>query len=391
MRTAVIAILFMLLATACFQGTGYATAALNPGVKAPAVNGPEYPVPSGDPVAVQGTLEMPPPGFIYHGVYAPPRSAAGAENRITKKSIRSYERAVGKKAAWVYFSHEWSDGMAFPWRTASTIRESGAVPFIRLMARSDTDQDHPEPVYTLDRIAGGDFDAELEAWAQDARNFGSPILVEFGTEVNGRWFSWNGYWNGNEAGPPLFREAYRHIVGIMDAQGASNLVWVFHVDCEDDPDVSWNRFENYYPGDDVVDLIGVSVYGPQTPNDSERRSFTERMDKVYPRLSALSAGKPIAVLEFGAATGNLRVNQRLWARNALNALIGGRWPRVAGFSWWNEFWENDNNPAHDTNMRVQDNPGLSKVFRRALRNNPVIGRPIISGDETARVPMASSR
>jgi Glycosyl hydrolase family 26 len=378
MRGTGVVIVMILLSFAVIQSI--ASAGATPPSLAPAVNGSWYQGRSPDlsvPVAGNATLATPPPGFIYHGAYPPPRSAAGAEDRITNKSIRSYERAVGKKAAWIYFSHEWSNGMAFPLGTVSAIRESGAVPFIRLMARSDTDQDHAEPMYNLSRIAAGDFDAELTSWARDARDFGTPILVEFGTEVNGRWFSWNGYWNGNEAGPPLFRDAYRHIVGVMDAQGASNLIWVFHVDCEDYPESSWNQFENYYPGDDVVDWIGVSVYGPQTPYDRERRSFSERMDRVYPRLCALSPDKPIAVLEFGAAAGNSRVNQRLWAKKALAALTGGRWPRVAGFSWWNEFWENDNNPRHDTNMRVQDNPGLSKVFRHALRNSSVLGRPII--------------
>jgi hypothetical protein len=36
---------------------------------------------------------------------------------------------------------------------------------------------------------------------------------------------------------------------------------------------------------------------------------------------------------------------------------------VIGFSWWNEQWENDNKPAHDTDMRVQDNPRLADAFR----------------------------
>ena len=43
--------------------------------------------------------------------------------------------------------------------------------------------------------------------------------------------------------------------------------------------------------------------------------------------------------------------------------MASRWPRLLGFSWWNEWWQNDNNPAHDTTMRLEDNPALSNVFR----------------------------
>jgi hypothetical protein len=52
-----------------------------------------------------------------------------------------------------------------------------------------------------------------------------PLLVEYGTEMNGRWFSWNGVWNGlgvtrgygdNEEpdGPERFRDAYRYLIDV---------------------------------------------------------------------------------------------------------------------------------------------------------------------------------
>lgn len=48
---------------------------------------------------------------------------------------------------------------------------------------------------------------------------------------------------------------------------------------------------------------------------------------------------------------------------------------------WNEAWENDDNPAHDTNMRVQDNPVLAGVFQRLVGlNDSVLDRAVISTD-----------
>jgi hypothetical protein len=103
------------------------------------------------------------------------------------------------------------------------------------------------------------------------------------------------------------------------------------------------------------------------------------MDLVYPRLVALEADKPIFVLEFGATLNNPRGNQAAWAEAALTDLIQGRWPRVKGFSWWNEAWKNDNKPAHDTTMRLQDNPALAEVFHRLVGADPdVLGSAIIN-------------
>ena len=49
---------------------------------------------------------------------------------------------------------------------------------------------------------------------------------------------------------------------------------------------------------------------------------------------------------------------------------------VIGFSWWNEQWENDNKPAHDTDMRVQDNPRPRRCVPGARRDAKanVLGR-----------------
>lgn len=58
----------------------------------------------------------------------------------------------------------------------------------------------------------------------------------------------------------------------------------------------------YYPGDDYVDLIGVSVWGLEKW-DRERhgrpRSFTETFDEKYRRVAKF--GKPVIIAEFGVA------------------------------------------------------------------------------------------
>ncbi len=322
---------------------------------------------------------IPPQGKLYHGVY--PGGVTGEEDDITPKNLSSYEQLAGKAATWVYFSDNWYKGRSFPIETATWIRSTGSIPFIRLMLRSSPQQNVSERMFTLDRIINGTFDNDLRRWADAARNFSSPLLVEYGTEVNGMWFPWNGYWNGGGAiGPEKFRDAYRHIVQVMRNEGANNIVWVFHANDDDVPNEPWNYVENYYPGDKWVDWIGVSVYGAQSPIDNNTRQFREMMDQVYPRLASLNATKPIVLLEFGASGGNPKVDQAVWAGNALANLTTFRWPRVIGFSWWNEAWPNDDNPAHNSDMRLQDNPALAAVFKKYVgMNGNVLGTAAIVG------------
>ncbi len=307
----------------------------------------------------------PPKGAFLHGVY--PGGKTGQEDDITPADVDAYEQAAGQKVSWVYFSNNWYSDRRFPQKTARWIRARGAVPFIRLMLRSDDEQDHAEPLFTPAAIAAGRFDRDLARWGQAAAKFATPLLVEYGTEVNGQWFGWNGIWNGRAQGAADFRAAYRHIIDVMRANGADNITWVFHVSAEDDPQESWNRMENYYPGDDYIDWLAVSVYSLQSPQENGRTDFRRTMDRVMRRFRAMAPDKPVIVAEFGTDIHNRHENAARWAGRALADMLSGRWPALIGFSWWNERWENDGIAAHDTDMRVQDDPALAQVFRDALR------------------------
>jgi len=129
----------------------------------------------------------------------------------------------------------------FPKNEVEIIKSSGRIPFIRIMPRTNFDEGGPDPNYTMQKIIDGDFDTELIQWAKDAAAETTPLLAEFGTEVNGNWFPWNGQYNGagstTEYGDPKladgaerFRDAYRHIIDICRQNGATNITWFFHVD-----------------------------------------------------------------------------------------------------------------------------------------------------------------
>jgi hypothetical protein len=320
-------------------------------------------------------IAEPPAGRFYNGVHPGGRDGMGAD--IVPADVLSYQRVVGKRPTWVYFCNNWYQSRRFPLATANWIRANGSVPYIRLMLLHEAIPT-PDPLFNLENILRGRFDADFHRWMRDARRFGSPLVAEYGVEVNGFWFPWNGLWN-KEGGSysdsvARFREAYRHIIRIARQEGAYNIRWVFHVDAWDEPVVDWNRFENYYPGDEWIDWLGASVYGRQIPKDTHPVSFRWQMDWVYGRLSKL-ADKPILVCEFG----NIKdAHQAAWAIDALADMTGGRWPRLIGFSWWNAAFYNDPNPAARSDMRVEDSPDLAAVLRKYVgRNDAVLSAPIL--------------
>ncbi len=324
-----------------------------------------------------GQVIAPPGGKLYNGFFYDGRPSSGheaLEHNVTPADVARYEAAVGKKAAYVYFSQQWFEGEEFPVRACEWIRQLGKVPYIRLMTWSEAEEGKRETHYTVPAIAAGKFDEAFTRWASAARAFGSPVMVEWGIECNARWFPWNASWyrkssGGTEGGgPACFVAAYRRLITTMRAAGAANITWVWHINNSDEPEAAWNSLENYYPGDDFIDWIGVSDYGARTPFEKEDLpEFRTQMDAVYGRLTKLAPTKPVLVSEFGCASGNPRVKASEWAADSLADLFSKRWPRVAGFCWWNEIWENDGNRHRDTDMIIMDDAALRRAFKEGLQ------------------------
>ena len=316
---------------------------------------------------------LPPPEGVYHGAFP---DFGGTEDNVASNGIADFEKLVGKPIVWAYFSNNWIEGIKFPESSVRIIHQQGVIPFIRMMPRSNFDEGGPDPVYTLQRIIDGDFDKDLIQWAGDAKRTDIPLIIEFGTEVNGDWFPWNGIWNGGGAtnyygdpnlpdGPERFRDAYRHIIDLFRAQGVKNITWVFHVDATQS-EKSWNSMAAYYPGDNYIDWIGISVYGYQKPGE-EWQTFTEIFDGAYTEFSAISTEKPLAILEFGVVDDPTIGDKAAWLQNALGSIKQNRYPRIKAISYWHEMWENEDGTI--SNLRLDSSPDALEAYREEIADS----------------------
>jgi hypothetical protein len=335
----------------------------------------------GDEGAPALVLRPPSANRIYHAAFP---DFGGPEDRVSASRIRAFEHLAGRRIAWAYFSNNWLGGhIRFPASRVRAISQAGRVPFIRMMARSGWGRG-ADPNFPLRSIDSGAWDPELRRWCDRARDTQIPLLVEFGTEVNGDWFPWNGRWNGagrrdrygdplQADGPERFRDAYRRIVDLCRDERAGNITWFFHVDVGGWPRKPWNRIANYWPGDAYVDWVGLSDYGPQVPGEPWV-SFRRRLDRAYSRIAALSASAPIAVLEYGATEDPHHPSAKArWIRHAIRDVAARRWPRIAALSYWHEDWRNANGSA--SALRLDSSARVTRAYRRGISRPAFTARP----------------
>lgn len=322
---------------------------------------------------------LPPRIGIYHGAFP---DFGPTEDRVSTPSVGRFVRLARKRIMWAYFSNNWFGGIHFPGRAVTAIKRSGAIPFIRLMPRSDWTEDQADRRYRLGAIAEGQFDAELRRWARAAGSTHVPLLVDFACEMNGDWFPWSGKWNGGGVrtgfgdprladGPERYRAAYRHVIRLFRAQGARNVTWVFHVNADSTPSEQWNSMRAYYPGDDYIDWIGVSAYGAQTPKDPGE-SFTAVLDRAYQELAAISRRKPLMIAEFGVVEDPAKENKGRWISTALEAVANRRYPRIKGISYWHSNWQNEDGTY--SRMRIDSSSGALAAYRAGISRPTFVAR-----------------
>lgn len=317
---------------------------------------------------------------IYHGVFA---GIDDYDIEQSEKIINEYTFLAGSKPVWICISDHWFDGIEFPSEKVKLIWNLGYIPFIRIMPWSAYSNGIPDPVYTLDKIIEGEFNEELSLWGINARNSGIPLIIDFAPEMNGSWFPWSGSINGggvkynygNSAypdGPEKYIDAFKHIADMFNRYRVYNVTWVFHPNYNSAPDEEWNQPEYYYPGDEYIDWIGISVYGAQKPSD-QWTSFSDLMDKAYPKLLKISGVKPCAVFEFGVIETNEEFQKSKWLEDAFGDLTSGMYPKIKAISYWNAKWTNTDGSISD--MLINSSFYSLEAYKKGIQNNIFVQKP----------------
>jgi len=338
----------------------------------------------GGSLATETKLRAPSGDKIYFGAFP---DFGGSEDIVSTERIENFEALAGKKIAWAYFSNNWYSGISYPKAEIHTIHDTGSIPFVRLMPRSDEIQGHAEAHFSLQNIIDGKFDAELRAWARAAKTDNIPLLMDFAVEANGDWFPWSGLFNGGAKtdgygdlnypdGPERYRDAYRHIIDLFRDEGVKHITWFFHYNYASYPDADWNKPKYYYPGDNYIDWIGFSLYGAQELSEEwEGLEFSTQLASYVGDTKAITSSKPIALLEFGVTDNHPQGSKSEWLNDAFATILSNPYIKFDAISPWHENWENEDGTS--STLRLDSSPEALATFKRWIANRRFIATQIM--------------
>ncbi|WP_305790197.1 glycoside hydrolase family 26 protein [Symbioplanes lichenis] len=187
-------------------------------------------------------------------------------------------------------------------------------------------------------ITSGKSDDLIAKAARRLKAQGRPVLLRWAWEMNGDWYKWGAYRNGNDN--KGFVQSWRRIHGIFADEGADNVSWVWSPNWNSVPVREWNTYEALYPGDKYVDWVGVSGY------NLHKEKPETLFDPIY---EAFGARKPIMICEVGAVD---RGGSTKGEWITLLADWVEKHPAVGAVV----FFDTDTHPGYDEKWRIDTNP-----------------------------------
>jgi mannan endo-1,4-beta-mannosidase len=196
---------------------------------------------------------------------------------------------------------------------------------------------------SLASIAAGGSDHYLRSYADAIVAFGHPVILSFGHEMNGTWYSWG----DGHTPPATFVAAWRHVVLVFRAAGASNVTWLWTVNSIKGAASTLIR---WWPGAAWVDWTGIDGYYFRATD-----SFGSVFGSTIADIRRFSSA-PLLIAETAVGITPDRDSQ-------IDALFAGvRAEHLAGVVWFDEA---QHTGEYHQDWRLEDDPSALAAFTAA--------------------------
>jgi Glycosyl hydrolase family 26 len=182
-------------------------------------------------------MALPATPASYLGLYA--NGVPGSYAAVT-----SFTKSTSVDPRLVMYFSGWFEKFSMSFAEAAA--QHGAVPLIQI---------NPAGI-SVAAISAGRYDDYLTAYAKAVRSYRLPVILSFGHEMNGTWYSW-GY---RHTSPKVFVAAWRHIVTLFRRAGDSNVTWLWTINAFA---ASHNEIPSpraWWPGESYVTWVGIDGY-----------------------------------------------------------------------------------------------------------------------------------
>jgi len=215
-----------------------------------------------------------------------------------------------------------------------------------------------QPMNGLSEVVDGPY---LREYARAAGEAGVPIFLRFANEMNGNWVPWYG-------NPKQYIDKFRLVADVFHQEAPDNVVMVWAPN-----DIPVDTITQYYPGDEYVDWVGVSLYSIYNPSLDPLKAGVDRsnhLQKFEHMYNLFAKKKPLFISE-GAISYVYPEEDRLvdeWAAyrtKEFYATLPMLYPGVKAVFW---FDATKTEAAREKHFMLTANDKILGAYRDAVRH-----------------------
>ena len=207
----------------------------------------------------------------------------------------------------------------------------------------------------------GACDDEIRRFARAAAEYGHPFLFRLNNEMNSDWTSYSGV--VNMADPQLYIDVWQRFYRIFQEEGVDNCLWIYNPNDRNAPPSKWNDSLAFYPGNEYVQLLGVTGYNTgtyYTKWNEQWRDFTTIYDEIWNLYEPHFSRFPWIITEF--ASSSYGGDKAAWI-DEMFAHIGD-YPNIKLAVWFSAADYDGDVPARP--YWLNETPETLAAFRRGL-------------------------
>ncbi|MFD1929328.1 stalk domain-containing protein [Sporosarcina siberiensis] len=278
----------------------------------------------------------------------------------------NFNKLTKKKHA-VYFTYH-NYGTAFPTKFANEVKQAGGAIQLAL-----------EPNKGLNEVQDNEY---LRKFAREAKASGVPIFLRFASEMNGPWVAWHD-------NPAQYKKKFALVHKIMKEEAPNvAMAWVPN-------SVPFNNIDDYYPGDEFVDWVGLNLYSVPFFNgdSSQPAEHVNPLDLIDEFYNKYATKKPMMIGEYAAShftsVGNQDVTQ--FGITKMKMFYTGlkmKYPKVKSIHWFNVDTINGQYIKEDrrlNNFDLLKNTSMLSAYTQTLNDayylSNVVNGPLVGQDE----------
>jgi len=256
-------------------------------------------------------------------------STVSAEPRMVSSGLHAAERRLGVTFAsansYINFDTTWSDKQA-GWNKFAAEGRTLVVAWAPIR--------HSQSVL-LSEVAAGRYADHVDEVLSGIAEYPHRVVCRWAWEMNGDWAEYSAAYQGESKGcfdPSEYIQAWRYVVDRSRALRVSNLLWLF---CPNGTDVGPYPMEQYWPGQDYVDLVGADAYN----GFAGWTSFHDLFAGPYRRLTQLKPATDFWVGETGCVESTTASHSKAeWAHSMFHER---RLPRVRAVNYFDDYGSRD--------------------------------------------------